>query len=73
MFLTRCPSLQYVRKRKNYFAHDETEQCHDGDVVMIRESQSYSKRKHFVVQEVLERAQSYTDPATGNTLYQTKT
>lgn len=47
------------RKRKKYtkkfFAHDEHEVCHEGDLVMIVPCQRISRHKHFMVHEVIKR------------------
>lgn len=42
-----------------FFAHDEREECVEGDVVMIKSCFPISKLKHFVIDEVLERAPRY--------------
>jgi ribosomal protein S17 len=42
-----------------FFAHDESEDCIEGDVVMIKSCQPISTKKHFVIDEVLERAPRY--------------
>ena len=44
-----------IRSHKNYLVHDEIG-CQPGDVVCIVESRPLSKRKRWVVQEVLRRA-----------------
>lgn len=44
-----------VRSHKNYLVHDEIG-CLPGDIVCIVESRPISKRKRWVVQEVLRRA-----------------
>ncbi len=45
------------RKRKKYtkkfMAHDEEELCREGDLVMIVPCQKISKRKHFMVHEIV--------------------
>ncbi len=46
---------QYTVSRK-YAAHDEKNDAHKGDKVMIVESRPVSKRKAFVLQEVVERS-----------------
>lgn len=49
--------LKYVRQRKTYFAHDVGNQCREGDTVRIKEAPaSFSKRKHFLVAQILEKA-----------------
>lgn len=44
-----------VRSYKNYLVHDEIG-CHPGDIVCMVESRPISKRKRWVVQEILRRA-----------------
>jgi small subunit ribosomal protein S17 len=43
-----------IRSRKNYLAHDEVG-CQLGDLVRIVESRPISKRKHWVIEEILHR------------------
>ncbi len=45
-----------VRSSKKYMAHDENNECRIGDVVRIEESRPLSRRKRWVVEEILERA-----------------
>lgn len=47
---------KYVGKRTKYFAHDESNSCNDGDVVMIEESRPLSKNKNWVLVKVIEKA-----------------
>jgi small subunit ribosomal protein S17 len=47
---------KYVRKRKKVKAHDEKNQCHLGDKVLLIESRPLSREKRWRVKEVLERA-----------------
>jgi small subunit ribosomal protein S17 len=42
-----------MRSTKNYLAHDEDNRCQIGDTVTIVESRPISKRKRWVVQEIL--------------------
>ena len=44
-----------IRTNKNYLVHDELD-CHVGDKVRIVESRPISKRKRWVVQEIVRRA-----------------
>ena len=44
-----------VRTHKDYLVHDEME-CQPGDKVQIVESRPISKRKRWVVQEIVRRA-----------------
>lgn len=54
-----------IRVSKRYKAHDETNACKVGDQVRIVESRSYSKDKHWRVEEILQRAvQIDTTPLT---------
>jgi small subunit ribosomal protein S17 len=48
---------KFIRKRKNYMAHDSENQCGIGDKVVILESRPLSKRKRWVLREVLEKAE----------------
>ncbi len=47
---------KYIRKRKKVKAHDEKNQCHVGDKVLLIESRPLSREKRWRVKEVLERA-----------------
>ena len=47
---------KYVRKRKKFKAHDEQNQCHMGDKVLLIETHPLSREKRWRVKEVLERA-----------------
>ncbi|MFN3761628.1 MAG: 30S ribosomal protein S17 [Anaerolineae bacterium] len=46
-----------VRVRKKYYAHDEENSCHTGDLVRIVESRPLSRLKRWVVEEILERSE----------------
>lgn len=46
---------KYVRRRKKYKAHDETQQFKAGDVVEIRESKPLSREKRWTVIRLVER------------------
>lgn len=52
--------FQYIRNRKVFFAHDPLSECVEGDIVMIQSCYPISKKKHFTVEEILERAPRYT-------------
>jgi len=43
-----------VRTHKKYHAHDEENECNEGDMVRILEARPMSKRKRWVVIETLE-------------------
>ena len=46
---------KYVKARKKYHAHDETNEYKTNDVVEIRESRPLSKTKRWVVIRLIER------------------
>jgi small subunit ribosomal protein S17 len=58
-------SVDYVRRHPLYhkritrtskfFAHDETNLCKPGDIVRIEETRPLSKRKRWIVREIMER------------------
>lgn len=45
-----------ITTTNKFFAHDEREECKPGDIVRIEETRPLSKRKRWVVREILERA-----------------
>jgi len=47
-----------LRRVKKYLAHDEEEICEEGDVVRIIESRPISRRKNWVVVDVVRRARA---------------
>jgi len=47
---------KYMRLQKKYKAHDEENNCHVGDVVLIVESRPLSRDKRWRVREILEKA-----------------
>ena len=47
---------KYVRRSTNYHAHDENNECHTGDTVLIEESRPISKSKSWKVARLMERA-----------------
>ncbi len=46
-----------IKRTKKYKAHDETNQCREGDVVRIMETRPLSKEKRWKVIEIIERTQ----------------
>ena len=48
---------KYVRKSSKLLAHDEKNECKEGDVVNIESSRPISKRKAWRLQKIVERAQ----------------
>lgn len=47
---------KYVTKTKKYVAHDETNDCNEGDTVRIMETRPLSKTKCWRLVEIIERA-----------------
>ncbi|UCD67057.1 MAG: 30S ribosomal protein S17 [Betaproteobacteria bacterium] len=47
---------KFVRRTTKYHAHDEANECHTGDTVLIEESRPYSKSKTWKVARLMERA-----------------
>ncbi len=47
---------KYVRKSTRLLAHDENNECSEGDTVAIEECRPISKNKSWRLQRVLERA-----------------
>lgn len=45
-----------ITRTSKFFAHDEHNNCKPGDLVRIEECRPLSKRKRWIVREVLERA-----------------
>ena len=47
---------KFVKKTKKFLAHDEKNECNEGDTVKIIESRPLSRRKRWRLMEILERA-----------------
>jgi small subunit ribosomal protein S17 len=47
---------KYIRQQVKYMAHDASNQCQIGDLVLIEECRPLSKRKRWLVRNVIERA-----------------
>lgn len=47
---------KYVRKSSKLMAHDETNECNEGDKVTIEECRPISKSKSWRLQRVIKRA-----------------
>ena len=47
---------KYVLNTKSYKAHDEKNDCNEGDTVKIMETRALSKSKRWRLVEILERA-----------------
>ncbi len=46
---------KFVSKTKKYHAHDEQNDCHKGDTVLIMETRPLSKTKRWIDVEIVER------------------
>jgi small subunit ribosomal protein S17 len=49
---------KYVRRRTKLLAHDEKNECREGDVVTIGQCRPMSKRKAWTLVSIVERAQA---------------
>jgi small subunit ribosomal protein S17 len=47
---------KYITRSTKLHAHDEKNECKEGDVVAISESRPLSKTKTWMLQEIVERA-----------------
>lgn len=47
---------KYIRRSTKLHVHDETNQCHEGDLVLIRQCRPISKTKSWTLVEVVEKA-----------------
>jgi small subunit ribosomal protein S17 len=47
---------KFVKKTNKFMAHDEKNDCNEGDTVRIMETRPLSKNKRWRVVEILERA-----------------
>ncbi|KNC77118.1 30S ribosomal protein S17, partial [Sphaeroforma arctica JP610] len=52
---------QYIKKTKRYLCHDENELCVVGDEVRILACRPVSKRKTFVVDQIVNPTQRKVD------------
>ncbi|KAI4332420.1 hypothetical protein L6164_017330 [Bauhinia variegata] len=55
---------RYVKRTSKFMAHDEQNQCNMGDRVRLDPSRPLSKRKHWIVAEILKKARIYVPPST---------
>lgn len=46
---------KYVRQFTKLFAHDENNECSEGDVVEIKQSRPFSKKKAWVLVGIVEK------------------
>jgi small subunit ribosomal protein S17 len=54
-----------LRVKKNYLVHDENQAAVVGDIVAIQYLRRLSKRKSFILTEIIRQARSYVDPRSG--------
>jgi small subunit ribosomal protein S17 len=57
----RVPHVMYgkvMKRSKKYHAHDEKNECHEGDLVEIEQSRPISKTKSWRVARLLEKAKT---------------
>jgi len=54
---------KFVRRRTKLLAHDERNECHEGDVVTIGPCRPLSKRKSWRLLEIVERAPQTSETA----------
>jgi small subunit ribosomal protein S17 len=47
---------KFLRRSTKFMAHDETNQCREGDIVTIEECRPLSKRKTWMLVSVVEQA-----------------
>ena len=47
---------KFLKKSKKYTAHDENNECNEGDLVKIMETRPLSKKKRWRLVEIIERA-----------------
>lgn len=47
---------KYIRRSTKFLAHDESNECNEGDTVAIEECRPLSKRKSWRLQQILQRA-----------------
>lgn len=47
---------KYIKKSTKYFAHDENNQCQEGDVVTIASCRPISKNKTWKLVEIVEQS-----------------
>ena len=47
---------KYVKKTNKFVAHDEKNECGEGDLVKIMETRPISKRKNWRLVEIIEKA-----------------
>lgn len=48
---------KYIRRSTKLLAHDENNECNEGDIVIIESSRPLSKRKSWRLQKIVTRVQ----------------
>ncbi|KAL6180132.1 hypothetical protein ACLB2K_046799 [Fragaria x ananassa] len=54
---------RYVKRTSKFMAHDENDHCNIGDRVRLEPSRPLSKRKHWIVAEIVTKARIYQPPS----------
>lgn len=55
-FVRRHPIYhKRITKTSKFMAHDEQNECHEGDLVRIEECRPLSRHKRWIVREIIER------------------
>ena len=56
--LVRHPVYEkYIRRSTKLLAHDENNECNEGDIVIIESARPVSKRKSWRLQKIVSKAQ----------------
>ena len=48
---------KFLKRSTKVLAHDENNECNEGDVVIIKPSRPYSKNKSWILEKIVSRAQ----------------
>lgn len=51
-----------IRETRKYYAHDEDNQAHEGDLVQIVESRPLSRTKRWALESILEKGRQVETP-----------
>jgi small subunit ribosomal protein S17 len=51
-----------IRETRKYYAHDEDNQAHEGDLVQIVESRPLSRTKRWALESILEKGRPVETP-----------
>ncbi|KAL6141248.1 hypothetical protein ACLB2K_059538 [Fragaria x ananassa] len=54
---------RYVKRTSKFMAHDENDHCNIGDRVRLEPSRPLSKRKNWIVAEIVTKARIYQPPS----------